>query len=71
MKKISKLKLNEISNDSLSTRQMRTIKGGNTCTCSCYWADRGGSSSYDNCFANHDLGDGYYSEHGDNGATCL
>jgi len=46
----------------LSNSQMDNLSGGNSCTCSCYWADQGGSSIEDNRRANYD--NNYYSEHG-------
>lgn len=35
MKKLGKLKLNQLSKDALEARQQSTLKGGGTCNCSC------------------------------------
>jgi len=50
------LKLTALEADELSKKAMNGIQGGQVCGCSCYWANRGGSSSYDNGSANVDLG---------------
>jgi natural product precursor len=69
MKKLSKLKLNVLSENNLLEREMNVLRGGeHCCTCSCYWANSGGSSSSDNSRANYkipSLGGGY-SKQGDN-----
>ncbi len=51
MKKIKKLKLNQLSKDELGKREMNYIKGGDCC-CGCWYAGSGGSSTYDNGMAN-------------------
>lgn len=66
MKKISKLKLNSISQEQLSNRQMYKIKAGGpgapgdggerTCYCSCAYEGDGGSGIHDNCRANYYIG---------------
>ena len=62
---LKKLKLNRLTDNSLNNREKNSLRGGSTCTCSCYWADYpGGSSAADNAAANH-LG-GQYSQHGCN-----
>ena len=62
------LKLNQIEKNVLSTNEMNQVKGGRACTCSCYWANNGGSSIRDNKVANFGVGDvGTVSEHGNNG----
>ena len=35
MKKLGKLKLNQISKNQLEDKQMYLLKGGGTCTCNC------------------------------------
>lgn len=62
------MKLNKIAQDKLSAKEMDAITGGvdRMCTCSCYWADRGGSSIEANGGANLGIGSGGYSEHGEN-----
>lgn len=45
MKKLSKLKLNQLSKAELEKRQLNALRGGNecfSCVCSCY----GGSDAY-------------------------
>jgi natural product precursor len=68
MKKLSKLKLNALSEANLLDREMNVLRGGDrVCGCSCYYANSGGSSSGDNRTANHGLGnDGGYSTSGCN-----
>lgn len=51
--KLGRLKLNALSEASLKDKDMNVLKGGNCCNCSCYWADRGGSSIEDNTNANY------------------
>ena len=51
--KLKRLKLSDLSDKSLKDKEMNALRGGNCCTCSCYWEDRGGSSSMDNLDANH------------------
>jgi natural product precursor len=60
MKTLNKIKLNNLSAENLSDKQMKEIKGGNDpyCYCSCYYAQDGGSGTDDNCFANQDIPSG-------------
>ena len=58
MKHLNKLKLNTLSKLQLKNRELSQIKGGG-CTCSCYYANHGGSSPQDNSNANYGLGNGY------------
>lgn len=67
MKKLSRLKLVQLSEANLRDREMNELKGGDwACTCSCYWADNGGSSSYDNSVANYNSPTQNYSSQGSN-----
>lgn len=68
MKKLSKLKLNQLSDANLRDREMNGLRGGNTCTCSCLYAYPGGSgsSSSSNMDANYNIGSGGYSTSGCN-----
>lgn len=67
MKKLSKLKLNQLFDTNLRDREMNGLKGGNVCTCSCYYENSGGSSSSSNMNANYKLFDyGAYSSVGCN-----
>lgn len=59
MKKLGKLKLTQLSKAELETKQMNTLKGGSVCTCSCYYADMGGSALNDNSGANSGIGYSY------------
>ena len=70
MKTLNKIKLNTLSDENLSEKQMREIKGGtsNACYCSCYYQGNGGSSSHDNCNANNSSG--YTSGQGGNQWLC-
>lgn len=68
MKKINKLKLNQINKETMTPRQMSSVKGGNYCSCSCYWDGSGGSSARDNCGAN--MAFAGYSGQGSNGNHC-
>ncbi len=70
---LKKIKLNKLSDDALAQRQMKGLKGGGiyrrSCTCSCAYANTGGSSTEDNLTANYRLGSkGGYSKTGDNGS---
>lgn len=59
MKKISKLKLNVLSEQNLEKRGMSQIVGGeNNCGCACAYANSGGSSSSSNRSANKTYGYG-------------
>lgn len=66
--KIKRFKLNDLSTEALQQKEMNAIMGGTRiCSCSCYWASQGGSSSDDNKSANYNLGDsGGYSTDGCN-----
>lgn len=64
--KLQKIKLNKLAENSLANREMKEIKGGWCCTCSCAYADTGGSSPKDNRAANYNKGDGTHSTSGDN-----
>ncbi|GHV58369.1 hypothetical protein FACS1894182_10340 [Bacteroidia bacterium] len=68
MKKLSRLKLNVLSEQSLEQRQMNELRGGepydSTCSCSCYWESSGGSSTADNAETN--AKSGYTSSQGCN-----
>lgn len=50
------LKLTALEADALSQKAMNALEGGQVCGCSCYWANKGGSSSDDNGGANLDQG---------------
>lgn len=64
---MKKLKLNYFETNKLSKEQQNSIIGGDwTCTCSCYYADNGGSSEMDNGCANAEIGPGGHSTKGDN-----
>jgi natural product precursor len=51
MKKIGKLKLNQLSKSELEKREMNFLKGGG-CYCGCYYQGQGGSQTVDNRNAN-------------------
>jgi len=75
MKTLNKIKLNNLSAENLSEKQMKEIRGGGglvTCTCSCYWEDQNGSSADNNCKANtiNNGTEGGHSSEGDNQKTC-
>jgi natural product precursor len=72
MKKL--LKLNALNEQCIEKKQMNALRGGKQekkeesdelCTCSCYYANNGGSSSIDNSKANYNIGGGH-SIQGDN-----
>lgn len=65
--KFKRFKLNAISAEGLKQKEMNAIVGGKTCSCSCYWAGKGGSSIDDNNMANY--GYNYESVHGCNQFT--
>ena len=44
--------------------QMNSLRGGQSCTCSCYWDGQGGSTAGDNRDANYESG--ITSKHGCN-----
>lgn len=54
MKKLSKLKLNQLVQSDLEKKEMSSILGGsNCCVCGCKHAQNGGSSTADNGNANN------------------
>ena len=63
--KIRRFKLNALSAEGLRQKEMNAIVGGYaTCRCSCYWENKGGSTSGTNMSAN--ANHGYYSIEGCN-----
>ncbi|MCI7071780.1 MAG: TIGR04149 family rSAM-modified RiPP [Bacteroides pyogenes] len=50
--KLQKIKLNKLAENSLANREMKELKGGKGCQCSCCYAGSGGSSTTDNGNAN-------------------
>lgn len=57
--KLRKIKLSDLSDAGLKDKELNALRGGVDgafCGCSCYWADKGGSSSADNSDANWDQG---------------
>lgn len=65
--KIKKIKLNALPTEMLQLKEMNAIVGGNFCSCSCYWANKGGASVNDNNMANYNHN--YDSVHGCNQFT--
>lgn len=57
--KLEEIKLNNLAKNSLANREMRDLKGGKSCQCSCCYAGSGGSSTTDNGNAN--ATNGYHS----------
>ena len=55
MKKISKLKLNQLSKNDMEKREMNNLRGreGPCCGCGCHYSGSGGSSAYDNLNENY------------------
>lgn len=51
--KIKRFKLNALSKESLRQKEMSAIVGGNSCGCSCAYANQGGSSTSSNNEANY------------------
>ena len=51
--KLDNFKINILSENNMSNKEMSDLKGGNNCSCSCYWANQGGSSIEDNRTANY------------------
>lgn len=52
---MSKIDLASLNARILNAREMSRVSGGHdswTCSCSCYYADRGGSGTHDNAHAN-------------------
>lgn len=65
--KLRKIKLSDLSDAGLRDRELNALRGGYLgCKCSCYWSDKGGSSSDDNMSANYHLGDNAHSKDGCN-----
>lgn len=63
--KLEKIKLNKLAGNNLADREMKEIKGGSwVCSCSCAYADSGGSSIEANRDANAD--NNYHSTSGCN-----
>lgn len=61
------LKINQLEKNALMTCQLSEVIGGRYCSCSCYWADKGGASIEMNQGANYDGGpDGLISKEGNN-----
>ncbi len=72
MKTLNKIKLNNLSAENLSEKQMKEIKGGageGYCGCSCLYEGNGGASSNDNCTAN--ARGHYYSLGGASDHLCM
>jgi natural product precursor len=68
MKRLTKLKLTQLSKDELENRAMNVLKGGaSKCTCGCHYANYGGSSACTNDFANHSNG---YTSYGGGAPSC-
>lgn len=63
MKKIEKLKLNQLSKEELKKRELNQIRGGSCCKCCCGYQWEGDSSTGDNYSAN--LAAGHTSSYGD------
>ena len=62
---MTKIKLTNLVANKLSKSDLQSIKGGETCcSCSCAYANNGGSSTSDNGYAN--AGNGWSSKTGDN-----
>lgn len=59
--KFKRFKLNALSAEGLRQKEMNAIVGGKSCTCSCYWAQQGGSQDGANSYANYGIG-GYSSQ---------
>ncbi|WP_082231322.1 TIGR04149 family rSAM-modified RiPP [Segatella buccae] len=51
--KIKRFKLNALSAEGLRQKEMNAIIGGNSCGCSCAYANSGGSSTSANMSANY------------------
>jgi len=52
MKKLSKLKLNQLIDSQLNEREMNILRGTGSCSCACAYANSGGSSTANNSSAN-------------------
>ena len=67
MKPIDEIKINQLLGKTLFAKEMNSLRGGKYCSCSCYWANQGGSSSEANRNANYNIGEnGGYSVQGCN-----
>lgn len=64
LKLMKKLKLANMEHNSLAKKQMVNIKGGDGCSCACWYEGRGGSSTADNNAANTAGGLGSVDENG-------
>ena len=66
MKKLERLKLNQLSREELKKRELNQIKGGTgeCCGCGCYYQFEQGSSTSDNYSAN--IAQGYSISYGGN-----
>lgn len=62
--KLNRIRLNALSESILRDKEMNAIFGGGTCSCSCYFENKGGSPDGTNMAANGAFG--YDSEHGCN-----
>jgi natural product precursor len=72
MKRLSKLKLNALKEQDLAEKEMNYLRGGRSCSCSCYYANYGGASTSDNMVANYNIGqNGGYSTNGCNQYTYI
>ena len=65
--KLKRFKLNALSAEELRQKEMDALIGGNSCSCSCYWRKKGGSSLNANNMANYQSN--YSSTHGCNQFT--
>ena len=54
--KIKRFKLNALSAEGLRQKEMNALLGGKACSCSCYYANSGGSQREDNMNANYAYG---------------
>lgn len=61
MKKLSKIKLNQLGRDDMNDREMNMLRGGNNCGCDCgtleYATTWSKSSSYEVSWTGSDSGD--------------
>lgn len=53
MKKLEKIRLHNLEKEMLAYQGLRCLKGGNSCTCGCHYANSGGSSTGSNDQANY------------------
>jgi natural product precursor len=70
MKKLSKIKLNQLNKSLMDKRELINLLGGGygagtCCGCGCHYYGQGGSSSFGNGSAN--FNEGYYSPGGQKG----